>query len=124
MLEFYKEYNPGMTFVGLTGGEGRQRRWAYILKGGAIYHMKAHNVMKCIPMIWWTQEDVWHYLKINNVPVNPAYEKYGIERLGCVPCTGYKSWETEMPKINPKMYRLIKRMKLKEQGQKTLDENY
>lgn len=131
MLKFYKEYKPGMVFVGLTGGEGRQRRWAYILKGNAVYHMKAHNVMKCIPMIWWTQEDVWHYIKINKIPVNPAYEKYGIERLGCVPCTGFRSWETEMPKINPKMYKLIKKKILEEEkeameevGQKTVFDTF
>lgn len=131
MNKFIREYKLGMNFVGLTGDEGRQRRWAYIYKGGAVYHLKAQNIMKCIPMIWWTQEDVWHYIKINNIPVNPAYEKYGIERLGCVPCTGYKSWETEMPKINPRMYKLIKkkileeeREALKEEGQKLIVGDY
>jgi len=107
MLKFIQNYKPGMVFVGLLGDEGRQRRWAYIFKGGPIYKAEHDNVMKCIPLIWWTTRDIWHYLRMNNIPINPAYEKYGIERTGCIPCTGFIHWEKEMIKVNPKMYRKV-----------------
>jgi len=102
-----KGLNIDLNFVGLLGDEGRQRRWAYISKGGAYYYMKSMKLYKCIPLIFWTKEDVWRYHDENNIPRNPVYAKYGIERTGCITCTGHKNWKEEMAKHHPSLMRKI-----------------
>jgi phosphoadenosine phosphosulfate reductase len=37
------------------------------------------------PIVDWTDDDVWEFLKIQKVPVNPLYEK-GNKRIGCIGC--------------------------------------
>jgi 3'-phosphoadenosine 5'-phosphosulfate sulfotransferase (PAPS reductase)/FAD synthetase len=109
MEKFIKEYKPDLVFVGLVGDEGRQRRWAYICKGGAIYEHIALGIKKSIPIIWWTRKDIWHYHDMMNIPRNPAYKKYGIERTGCIPCTGHIGWEEQLARTFPKMYKNIQK---------------
>ena len=107
MKRFIKEHDFDLDFVGLLADEGRQRRWAYIRKGCCLYEHKKWGIFKCIPMIWWNDADVWTYIKKFDVPVNPAYEKYGIKRTGCLPCTGFISWRESMAKTSPKMLKYI-----------------
>lgn len=108
--KFIKENDVDLNFVGLLGDEGRYRRWAFILKGAsAHYYMKSMDIWKCIPLIWWTKEDVWRYHDEMGIPRNPVYEKYDIERTGCIPCTGHIGWREQIQKINPALYRKIER---------------
>ena len=104
MKKFIKEYRPGVIFTGLRGDEGRQRRWPYILHGHALYEDKTNRTMKCIPLIWWTSKDIWEYHDMHGIPRNPAYEKYGIDRTGCIPCTGHKNWQAQLRRISPRLY--------------------
>jgi len=107
MKKFIREHDFDLDFVGLLADEGRQRRWAFIRAGCCIYEHKKWGITKCIPLIWWQEKDIWEYIKRNNLPVNPAYEKYGIKRTGCMPCTGHISWRESMAKTNPKMLKFI-----------------
>jgi len=107
MEKFVRNYKPDMVFTGLTGDEGRQRRWAYICHDGAIYEHIAMGVKKCIPMIWWKQQDTWDHIKSNDIPITCAYEKYCIKRTGCIPCTGHKNWESQLARTFPKLYEKI-----------------
>ena len=120
MENFVRDYKPDMVFTGLTGDEGRQRRWAYICKGGAIYEHIALGVKKCIPIIWWTREDIWKYHDLNKILRNPTYEKYGIERTGCIPCTGHIGWESQLARTFPKLYERIQR----DLGQTLIDSDF
>ena len=120
MNKFIKEYKPDLVFVGLTGDEGRQRRWAYICKGGAIYENIALGIKKCIPMIWWTKEDTWSYIDLNKIPKNNAYKKYSIDRTGCIPCTGHIGWESQLARTFPKLYEKIQN----DLGQKLIDSDF
>lgn len=36
------------------------------------------------PVLEWTEKDVWDFIGMRNLPVNPCYEKH--ERVGCVFC--------------------------------------
>jgi len=44
------------------------------------------NIVKINPVLEWTELDIWRYLAINNIPVNPLYKK-GYRSLGCEPCS-------------------------------------
>lgn len=46
----------------------------------------AHGMQKFNPLTDWSEEDVWHYIRSNNVPYNPLHDK-GYPSIGCEPCT-------------------------------------
>lgn len=52
--------------------------------GPNVHHIRIH------PMLHWTEQDVWKYIKQENLPVNPLYFSNNGKRyrsLGCAPCT-------------------------------------
>lgn len=44
------------------------------------------ELLKLNPILIWHEREVWQYLALNQVPVNPLYAK-GYRSLGCAPCT-------------------------------------
>lgn len=44
------------------------------------------GLVKLNPILIWHEREVWQYLAINQVPVNPLYAQ-GYRSLGCWPCT-------------------------------------
>ena len=46
----------------------------------------AHAMQKFNPLTDWSEDDVWHYIRSNNVPYNPLHDK-GFPSIGCEPCT-------------------------------------
>jgi phosphoadenosine phosphosulfate reductase len=45
-----------------------------------------NNMIKINPLIEWTWEQTWDYIKKNNVPYNKLHDK-GFPSIGCEPCT-------------------------------------
>ena len=65
-------------------------------------------IVKLNPLAEWTHDEVWDYLRENEVPTHALYER-GYTSIGCVPCTraiapgeptraGRWWWETDAPK--------------------------
>lgn len=46
----------------------------------------AHGMTKFNPLADWSEDDVWNYIRANNVPYNPLHDK-GYPSIGCEPCT-------------------------------------
>lgn len=46
----------------------------------------AHGMTKFNPLADWSEEDVWHYIRSNDVPYNALHDK-GYPSIGCEPCT-------------------------------------
>ncbi|WP_072682608.1 phosphoadenylyl-sulfate reductase [Arcobacter sp. LA11] len=44
------------------------------------------KVIKVNPLINWSEDDVWDYIKSNNVPYNKLHDQ-GYPSIGCAPCT-------------------------------------
>jgi len=44
------------------------------------------GLLKLNPILIWFEREVWQYLALNQVPVNPLYSE-GYRSLGCAPCT-------------------------------------
>ncbi|MFC4024324.1 phosphoadenylyl-sulfate reductase [Oceanobacillus longus] len=42
--------------------------------------------IKVCPLIHWTWDDVWDYIKENNLPYNELHDQ-GYPSIGCIPCT-------------------------------------
>lgn len=50
-----------------------------------IRKMKAHDDVVVNPIYEWTDEDIWDFIRQENIKTNPLYEK-GYHRVGCVGC--------------------------------------
>ena len=73
-------------FSGLRNTEGYTRR--YIPEIERISDQET----KINPLLSWTEEEVWKYIKNNKIPIHPWYKKKfsdgrRIRSLGCEPCT-------------------------------------
>jgi phosphoadenosine phosphosulfate reductase len=47
------------------------------------------DLIKLNPILIWYEREIWQYLALHSVPVNPYYAK-GYRSLGCWPCTKIK----------------------------------
>jgi phosphoadenosine phosphosulfate reductase len=52
------------------------------------------GLIKLNPILIWKEREVWQYLALNGVMVNPLYAQ-GYRSLGCAPCTHITSEEDE-----------------------------
>lgn len=70
--------------------------------------IKGKDKVMLYPILRWTEADVWQYIRSNNLPVNPCYEKVG--RVGCMFCPFSRREELEMyEKMYPKFKSLFLR---------------
>lgn len=61
---------------------------------GKEYHFSPRDIpehMRVHPILHWTEQDVWSFIKKYNVPYNPLYDRVikgkRYRSLGCWPCT-------------------------------------
>ncbi|WP_433694765.1 phosphoadenylyl-sulfate reductase [Herbaspirillum seropedicae] len=47
---------------------------------------EAHGMEKFNPLADWSEQDVWDYIRANDVPYNPLHDQ-GYPSIGCEPCT-------------------------------------
>lgn len=52
----------------------------------AVEWDSSNEMIKVNPLIRWTEQDVWDYIKERNVPYNELHDK-GYPSIGCEPCT-------------------------------------
>ena len=79
----YKEQGgndrPKIYGVRISESVSRAKRWKQI-----VPDRKTKQPIFC-PIVYWTDEDVWGYIKSRNVPYCKLYDE-GFDRLGCVGC--------------------------------------
>lgn len=74
------ELNVECWVTGLRCTEGRTRTDFQEIEE------RDEGLIKLNPILLWYEREVWQYLAINQVPVNPLYAQ-GYRSLGCSPCT-------------------------------------
>jgi phosphoadenosine phosphosulfate reductase len=47
---------------------------------------ETYGLMKLNPLADWTQQEVWEYVRLFEVPTNPLHQR-GFPSIGCAPCT-------------------------------------
>jgi len=52
----------------------------------AVEDDKAFGIKKFNPLIMWTAQDVWDYIKNHDVPYNALHDQF-YPSIGCAPCT-------------------------------------
>jgi phosphoadenosine phosphosulfate reductase len=75
-----REMNVACWVTGLRCTEGRTRTDFQEIEE------RDKGLIKLNPILIWYEREIWQYLALNQVPVNPLYEK-GYRSLGCSPCT-------------------------------------
>lgn len=75
-----EEMNVSCWVTGLRCTEGRTRTDFLEVEE------RDKGLIKLNPILLWHEREVWQYLAINQVPVNPLYA-LGYRSLGCEPCT-------------------------------------
>lgn len=75
-----EEMNVKCWVTGLRCTEGRTRTDFQEIEE------RDQGLIKLNPILLWEEREVWQYLALNQVPVNPLYAK-GYRSLGCMPCT-------------------------------------
>lgn len=51
-----------------------------------VFSTPDRTLIKFNPLAEWTAEDVWSYIRENDVPYNPLHDQ-GMPSIGCEPCT-------------------------------------
>ncbi|MDO8688506.1 MAG: phosphoadenylyl-sulfate reductase [Dehalococcoidia bacterium] len=75
-----EEMNAACWVTGLRCTEGRTRT------NFREIEERDEGLVKLNPILLWHEREVWEYLALNGVPVNPLYGQ-GYRSLGCAPCT-------------------------------------
>jgi len=83
-----REMNVECWVTGLRCTEGRTRTDYQEIEE------RDKGLIKLNPILLWHEREVWQYLAIHRVPVNPLYER-GYRSLGCTPCTRISSGPDE-----------------------------
>ncbi len=78
--EAVKEMKVNCWVTGLRCTEGRTRTDFKEIEE------RDKGLIKLNPILIWYEREVWQYLALHQVPVNPLYGK-GYRSLGCSPCT-------------------------------------
>ena len=77
--------------VWITGLRRDQSDARQQLRRSEIISSTKHPVLKVNPLIQWTTDEVWQFVRDNEIPVNPLLEAdaegHYYESLGCVICT-------------------------------------
>lgn len=79
MQKKIEELGLDAIFVGIRWDEQEAR-------SRELYFSKRKNHYRIHPILHWSEEDIWKYVKNRNIPYNPLYDK-GYRSLGCEPCT-------------------------------------
>jgi len=98
------------TITGLRCSESGVRMFVVAQRGQYYHTTKWGSLWRYHPIAFWTHEQVWNYLKENDIPINQIYFK-GKDRSGCMPCTGFLNWEAQLARANPKMYRYVQKLR-------------
>lgn len=78
----YEKETGRTPFIGVMASESNLRRRLFLRTECNAFHAK-HPQSR--PMIFWTDEDVWAYIKRFNLPYCKLYDM-GMKRTGCMFC--------------------------------------
>lgn len=110
MAKACRDFGIEACITGLRCAESGVRMFTLSQRGQYYHTKKWGSLWRYHPIGFWSHAQVWDYLKENNIPINQIYLK-GKDRSGCMPCTGFLNWEKQLAKANPKMYRIVQKMR-------------
>ncbi len=106
-MDAYHKTTGRSPFVGTMACEGNQRTQTYFRYGCNAYAIRRP---RSAPMSFWTETDVWDYLRQNRLPYSRIYD-IGYRRTGCMFCMFGAHLEPQpnrfqlMARTHPRQYR-------------------
>jgi len=79
-FKIYIKQTNSFPLIGTRADESRLRETAYLKHGCNNF-----NKNQSTPLSFWTNKDIWEYIKLNNIPYCKLYDQ-GWERTGCMFC--------------------------------------
>jgi phosphoadenosine phosphosulfate reductase len=73
--------------TGLRRQQSNARAQTDIVEIYAFDESTGRDIVKLNPMVAWTRDAVWKYIKDHQIPYNPLHDQ-GYRSIGCQPCTG------------------------------------
>lgn len=105
--------------TGLRSDESRTR-----LDYGEVDRNPIMRVGQINPILRWTNQDVWNYIELYRLPVNPLYEKFSRVGCWCCPFKSASDWkviEKDYPEklrtLNEALEQLADRLGIKNKNQ-------
>lgn len=105
-----RDFGIEASITGLRCAESSVRMFILAQRGQYYHTTRWGSLWRYHPIGFWTHDQVWGYLKDNDIPINQIYLK-GKDRSGCMPCTGFIDWEKQLAKANLKMYRYVQKLR-------------
>jgi len=68
-------------YIGMMASDSRNRKMMYLRRGCNAYEGRIQSN----PIGFWLEQDIWEYIKINNLPYSAIYDM-GYQRTGCIFC--------------------------------------
>ena len=72
--------------TGVRRGQSEERQGTKVLELYEFDKLRNSHILKLNPMVGWSRENVWDYLKEQGIPYNPLHDR-GYRSIGCWPCT-------------------------------------
>lgn len=110
MAKACKEFNIEACLTGMRCSESGVRMFVLAQRGQYYETKKWGKLWRYHPIGFWNHKQVFDYLHDCKIPINEIYSK-GKDRSGCMPCTGFITWEKQLAKANLKMYRIVQKMR-------------
>lgn len=90
ILEYQKQGLNVLLLSGVRAGESKARSKMTEFVWDDYYFSDMYR-----PLLSWSLDDVWSFLKKYNIPPNPLYD-LGAQRVGCFPCIMSNKMEIRM----------------------------
>lgn len=106
----YVRQSGEVPIIGTMAAESRLRSQQYIRRGGC--NSFRETKMASYPLSIWTDEDIWNYIRMFDLPYCELYDN-GHNRTGCMVCGFGAQYETEVSRFellfrqHPKAYRIF-----------------
>ena len=106
-LKKYAHDTGRVPIIGTMAAESKLRTQAWLRQGCNAYEAKRPI---STPMAFWTEDDVWAYIRKFNIPYSKIYDM-GYERTGCIFCMFGAHLDDEptrfqrLQKTHPKLWR-------------------
>lgn len=101
--------NMPQPFIGIMASDSRNRRMSHIKFGCNAFKK---SMPESRPIMSWDEQDVWHYIKSNNIKYSKIYDM-GYRNTGCMFCLfgihldGRPNRIERMAQTHPKQYKYL-----------------
>lgn len=81
-IKKYEKDTGRKAIIGVMAGESALRKTVYLKEGCNSF--SGREISR--PLGFWLEQDIWDYIRINNIEISECYTKHGMDRTGCYGC--------------------------------------